>query len=182
MMLEPEDSHIYVNLLDEILALVTDNLYLNTRSLILYGSYFFERKGGFKDIFIPGESDLDLILVVDTRTENSAEYLRRITELLNPIIFDPSYASILDLNILEVSDFPIPIGASLNVLLLDAARQGALLFGKNNILDEFTYSQNEIKKASNYYLYNTWENLKTNFLISKYFSMLVKDAHSGSVC
>jgi hypothetical protein len=159
-------ENIYISLLDEILAVVQDHLNLNTKSLILYGSYLHERKNVGKkfNFFIPGESDLDLMLILDTRNENSADFLRKTTETLNPIIFEPSYASILDLNIIEVSDFPIPLGASYNALLLDAARQGALLFGKNNVLEQYKYSQDEIKTASMYHVYNTWENLKTNFL------------------
>ncbi|OLS20820.1 MAG: hypothetical protein HeimC3_38830 [Candidatus Heimdallarchaeota archaeon LC_3] len=165
MMSEPEDpKQLYISLLDEIQAVVQDHLNLNTLSLILYGSYLHERKNLKSSKFLPLESDLDLMLILDTRNENSAEFLRKTTEVLNPLIFEPSYASILDLNIMEVSDFPIPLGASYNTLLLDAASQGALLFGKYNVLEKFTYSQEDIKTASMYHIYNTWENLKTNFL------------------
>ena len=153
----------YVDLLDEIQAIIQDSLYLNTRSLILYGSYLLVRKGSKANIFIPGESDLDLLLILDAGNEDSAEFLKRTTEIFNPIIFEPSYASILDLTLLEVADFPIPIGASLNALNLEAARRGALLFGKNNVLEEFPYTNEQIRLAAMTQAYNDWETMKTHF-------------------
>ena len=176
MSLEEEDYESillsYEHLCNDITSIVRDHLILNTRSLILYGSYLSLYRGKNAVYFIPGESDLDLLLIVDTRNEDqtdsrtikTANFLKKFSEVLNPIIFEPTYASILDLNILDVSDFPIPNGSSFDYLYLDSASRGQLLVGKSNFLDQFSISQEQIKDAAISRVYRTWEDLKNNLL------------------
>lgn len=176
MSLEQEDYESvlssYENLCNDITSLIKDHLTLSTRSLILYGSYLSLYRGINTPYFIPGESDLDLLLIVDTRNEESTEgeilnatdYLKKFSEVLNPVIFEPTYASILDLNILDMSDFPIPSGSSFDYLYIDSASRGQLLVGKSNFLGQFPITQEQIKEAAISHVYRTWEDLKNNLL------------------
>ena len=55
-------------LIDDLVRLVKEELSLVTRNLVLFGSYAKFKVDPIKnyDLFIPGESDIEIVLVIDT--------------------------------------------------------------------------------------------------------------------
>ena len=107
-------------LLDDMVRLVKEELSLVTRNLVVFGSYAKYKKNLLSsiDLFIPGESDIDIALIIDTSlTEDPTKGLQNVVESLNSILFEPIYAPILDLSILEADiDLPPAIGSNFNFL------------------------------------------------------------------
>ncbi|MHA2363607.1 MAG: hypothetical protein ACXAC7_06590 [Candidatus Hodarchaeales archaeon] len=169
-----ESDNDYEGIIKDFIRIVQEELTLITRSLVLYGSYAHYRKMGMNgknDYFIPYESDLDLCLVVDAveLSDDSAELFKKVTDSLSNILFEPVYASIIDLTILDATiDIPPPFGANFGPLQMKAVIEtGELLWGKLDVFKEeidFIYSQPMLKLACRTQANTSWENIKEAFL------------------
>lgn len=156
-------------LIDDIVRLVKEELSLVTRNLVLFGSYAKFRKENINNFnyFLPGESDIDIALIVDTGiSEDPTIGLQNVVESLNSILFEPIYAPILDLTILESDvDMPPPIGANFNLLHLHGARSsGMTLYGKDAYLSDFDISLSEFQSASLAEVSKIYSDLKNAYL------------------
>lgn len=165
-----EELSEYEDLINDIVKTVKEELALVTRGLILYGSYGkIRRTPSYAKYFLPGESDLDLVLVIDTERSNEAEPFRsfqKVVEALNMILFEPIYASILDLEIVEAQvDMPPPLGASFGLIQMKAAKEsGEFLIGKPTIFQSIDFSPPRIFNACRNQAHRTFSDLKNAFL------------------
>ena len=154
----------YAALLAELVSTTEAELLPYTRALYLFGSYQKEEKE--TGWIIPGQSDIDLVLVVDLDDPNPDKpqrRLRKISEILSAFLCHPSYSSILDLSLIEYGDLPQKIGMTFSPLHLYSAAKGRLVLGKN-ILNDFSYSPKVIKQSAAVLCYQTYENLKASVL------------------
>lgn len=155
-------------LIDDLMRLVKEELSLVTRNLVVFGSYAKFKSNPIKnyDLFIPGESDIDVVLVIDTSMSEPTKELQNVVESLNSILFEPVYAPILDLNILESDlDLPPSIGANFNLLHLHGAiTSGTVLYGKPSYLKSFEYSKEQFKIASHLEASKIYHDLKNAYL------------------
>ena len=156
-------------LVEDLEKLIKDELSLVTRNLVLFGSYAKFKKNPRKniDFFIPGESDIDIALFVDTSlTNDPTKGLQNIVETLNSILFEPIYAPILDLTIIESDlDLPPPFGANFNLLHLYSAKtSGQVLYGKPDYLEMYKLNQREMQLASLSEANKIYSDLKNAYL------------------
>ena len=156
-------------LLDDLVRLVNEELSLVTRNLVVFGSYAKYKKNLLSsiDLFIPGESDIDIALIVDTSlTEDPTKGLQNVVESLNSILFEPIYAPILDLSILEADiDLPPAIGSNFNLLHLHGVlSSGIVLWGKEENLNKFKYNKHDLQLASLSEVSKIYSDLKNAYL------------------
>ena len=155
-------------LIDDLVRLVKEELSLVTRNLVLFGSYAKFKVDPIKnyDLFIPGESDIDIVLVIDTSMAEPTKELQNVVESLNSILFEPVYAPILDLNILESDiDLPPSIGANFNLLQLHGAiSSGLVLYGKSSYLKKIEYDKKQFQIASHLEASKIYHDLKIAYL------------------
>ena len=159
----------YEHIIHDLLRVVKEELTLVTRNLVLFGSYAKVKMNysGVIDYFIPGESDIDLALIIDTSSsEEPTKLFANIVESLNSILFEPIYAPILDLTILESDvDLPPPSWSNFNLLHLHAANTSSIvLWGKDNFLSTYQYNLTDIKNASRSEMSKIYSDLKNAFL------------------
>lgn len=159
----------YEQLVNEFKEAVESEMLQYTRSLMLYGSYFRERSGkkgtGW---IIPGQSDVDLVWIVDLADKNPLKPINRLKKLgetINRFMFEPLYASIFDLVVIEYEDLPPSFSSSFNLLHLVSAAQGELLLGRN-VLASFNFSEQVLRQAANSSVYEAYETFKFAFLHS----------------
>ena len=166
-------EEVYLDRIDQLILdmirIVKEELSLVTRNLVVFGSYAKYKQDPINnlDLFIPGESDIDIALFVDTGISNEpTKGLQNVVESLNSILFEPIYAPILDLSILETDiDIPPPTGSNFNLLHLQGARaSGNVLYGKNNYLKEFEFSSADLKSASRSEVSKIYSDLKNAYL------------------
>lgn len=155
-------------LMEDLIRLVKEELSLVTRNLVVFGSYAKYKKYPEKnyDLFIPGMSDIDVALIVDTSlTSEATEGLKSVVESLNSIIFEPIYAPILDLSILESDiDLPNPNG-NFNLLhLYNAKSSGLVLYGKQDYLSYFNLNKQEIQSSAFSVANQIYSDLKNAYL------------------
>ena len=150
---------------------VKEEISLTTRNLVVFGSYakFKNDPIKYSEIFIPGESDIDVALIVDTNITDPAsptKVLQSVVESLNSILFEPIYAPILDLTILESDiDLPPPIGANFNLLHMHGAiTSGLVLYGKEKYLKDFEYDKTQFQVASRSEVSKIYHDLKNAYL------------------
>ncbi|MFW9994839.1 MAG: hypothetical protein ACFFD4_22550 [Candidatus Odinarchaeota archaeon] len=157
----------YENLITDVVTLIEDELRLYVRGLILYGSYHKLKKTGEEHLFIPGDSDLDFVLIVDTGyvTSSSKPYRRlsKVSEILNPIFFEPLYSSIFDLTLVEYGDLPSTACDLFNPIQCHEAAKGKVLFGKANILQSFQFSDKTLRRTASVQIHSLYEGLRTAF-------------------
>ena len=156
-------------LMEDLIRLVKEELSLVTRNLVVFGSYAKYKKYPQKndDLFIPGMSDIDVALIVDTSLTNEAtKGLKSVVESLNSIIFEPIYAPILDLSILESDiDLPNPKGTNFSLLhLYDAKSSGLVLYGKKDYLNNFNMNNQEIQSSAFSVANQIYSDLKNAYL------------------
>ena len=156
-------------LLEDLVRIVKEELSLVTRNLVVFGSYAKYKSNSYNniDLFIPGESDIDIALIVDTRaTSEPTDGLQNVVESLNSILFEPVYAPILDLSILESDiDLPPPTGANFNLLHMHGAKtSGLVLWGKNDYLQHFKYSKFDFQVASRSEVSKIYSDLKNAYV------------------
>ena len=169
---EPISEESYLDridqLIDDLVRTVKEELSLITRNLVVFGSYakFKNDKDNNFDLFIPGESDIDIALIVDTGLSNEpTRGLQNVVESLNSILFEPIYAPILDLTILETDiDLPPPIGTNFNLLHLQGATVGNVLYGKEDFLKKFQFSKFDLQKAARSEVSKLYSDLKNAYL------------------
>lgn len=156
----------YEKLINDVVTLIEDELRLYARGLVLYGSYLKYTETGTQ-AFIPGDSDVDLIFLVDTGHPSSPSKpyrrLAKISQVLAPIMFDPLYASIYDLVLVEYGDLPSTPCDIFNPIHAVEATKGKVLFGKSNILDAFDYPNHTLKFTASTQIHNLYEGLRTAF-------------------
>ncbi|MHA2298631.1 MAG: hypothetical protein ACXAEU_10590 [Candidatus Hodarchaeales archaeon] len=161
------DYEEYENLKTDVVTLIEDELRLYVRGLILYGSYQKQKSSQADNIFIPGDSDLDLVLIVDTGhiTSPAKPYRRlaKISEVLNPIFFEPLYASIFDLTLVEMMDLPSSPCDLFNPIQSYEASKGKVLYGKSNILQAYEFSDNTLRNSAAIQIHSLYESLRTAF-------------------
>ena len=137
--------------------------------MVVFGSYAKFKLDPVKnyDLFIPGLSDIDIVLIIDTNiaTEPTRE-LQNVVESLNSILFEPIYAPILDLSILESDiDLPPPVGANFNLLHLHGAiTSGLVLYGKAKYLKTFEYDKNQFRIVAQSETSKIYHDLKNAYL------------------
>jgi len=156
----------YENLINDVVTLIEDELRLYARGLVLYGSYKKYIETG-TPAFIPGDSDVDLIFLVDTGHPSSPSKpyrrLAKISEILAPVMFDPLYASICDLVLVEYGDLPSSPCDIFNPIHSVEAAKGKVLFGKSNLLGTFDYPDQTLKFTASTQIHNLYEGLRTAF-------------------
>lgn len=156
-------------LIDDLIRIVNEELSLVTRNLVVFGSYAKYKKNFLENLdnFIPGESDIDIALVVDTGLNGEpTDSLQGIVESLNSILFEPVYAPILDLSIIESDiELPPPTGANFNLLHLYSAKSsGLILYGKKDYLQNYTFSQENFRLASHSEVSKIYSDLKNAYV------------------
>lgn len=157
------------HLINDLVRLVKEDLSLVTRNLVVFGSYVKYKKNEIKNynLFIPGESDIDVALIIDAGfTEEPTKGFQNVVESLNSILFEPIYAPILDLTIIESDvDLPPPVGANFNLLHLHGAiSSGMVLWGKPAYLKNINYNKKDIQKASISEVSKIYSDLKNAYL------------------
>ena len=73
----------YNQIIDDLVRLVQEELTLQTRNLILYGSFAkaLENPDKYGHFFIPGESDIDLVLLINpSPTEDPVSQLQKVVD------------------------------------------------------------------------------------------------------
>ncbi|MFX0091021.1 MAG: hypothetical protein ACFFBD_04595 [Candidatus Hodarchaeota archaeon] len=170
----------YEQIVKEFKEAVEKEMLQYTRSLMLYGSYFRERSGNEgSGWIIPGQSDVDLVWIVDLADKNPLKpvnRLKKLAEMINRFRFEPLYASIFDLVVLEYEDLPPSIGSSFNPLHLVSAAQGELLLGRN-VLASFNFSKQVLRESAKTSVYESYETFKFAFLHS--YRVLFEIAYIG---
>lgn len=156
-------------LIDDLVRLVKEELSLVTRNLVIFGSYAKFKIDPVKNynLFIPGLSDIDIALIIDTSiTTEPTRELQNVVESLNSILFEPIYAPILDLSILEADiDLPPPVGANFNLLHMHGAiTSGLVLYGKAKYLKTFDYDKNQFRIVSQAEASKIYHDLKNAYL------------------
>ncbi len=156
-------------LIEDIIRIVNEELSLVTRNLVVFGSYAKYKKNFLEnmDYFIPGESDIDIALIVDTcLTDEPTKGLQNIVESLNSILFEPVYAPILDLSIIESDlELPPPTGANFNLLHLYGAKSsGIVLLGKQDYLQNFDLTKFDFQLASHSEVNKIYSDLKNAYV------------------
>ena len=158
----------YEIIINDFVRIMKEELALVAQSLVIYGSYALLRKTNSKDYFLPDESDLDLVLVIDTGdyTELNTNLFEKVSDSLSNIIFEPFSASIIDLTIIEASvDFPPPFGANFGPLQMKSVRDaGEVIWGSKEIFFNQELLPSMLKHACRTQSNFTWENLKNAFL------------------
>ena len=92
--------------------------------------------------------------------------MKSLVESLNSIIFDPFYAPILELSILESDiDLPNPKGTNFSLLhLYDAKSSGLVLYGKKDYLNNFNMNNQEIQSSAFSVANQIYSDLKNAYL------------------
>ena len=71
----------YESCLENIKHVIEDELRQYTRACYLFGSYLREHEGNETGWIIPGTSDLDILLVVDTGDPQPEKPIRRLSKI-----------------------------------------------------------------------------------------------------
>lgn len=156
----------YESCLESIQRVIEEELQQYTRAMYLFGSYLRERQGSETGWIIPGTSDLDILLIVDTgdpRPEKPLRRLSKISQILAPFFMEPVYAPILDLTILEYSELPPSRCSVFNPIHLEAAAKGALLFGRD-VLKSFNFSDTLLQRAARARILDAYQSLRDAYL------------------
>ncbi len=177
---EAIDINEYECLVNDFKEAVENEMLQYTRSLMLYGSYFRERSGKEgSGWIIPGQSDVDLVWVVDVADKNPDKpisRLKKLSELIERFMFEPLYASIFDLVVLEYQDLPPTPGLSFDPLHLVSAAQGELLLGRN-VLASLNFSESVLHEAARASVYEAYDTFRFSFL--HFHSGLFETAYMG---
>ena len=156
----------YESCLESIQRVVEDELRQYTRAMYVFGSYFRERQQNETGWIIPGTSDLDILLVVDTgdpRPEKPIRRLAKISQILSPYFLEPLYAPILDLTILEYNDLPPSRCSVFNPIHVEAAAKGDLICGRD-ILKDFNFSDKLLNHSARTRILDTYQSFRDDYL------------------
>ncbi len=168
----------YESLVDELVQSIRAEMLPYTRSLYLFGSY--ERELEQSGHIIPGISDVDLLWIIDlTGVAHSdsdlMDHYQVIIDLVNQLILNPLYSTLLDLTILENRQLPTRIGMEFDPLLLQSASQGKVLVGRP-ILDDLHFSEQYLKRSAVSRFYRLHEIFQDLFIYNSFqLSDLVDD-------
>ncbi|MHA2496046.1 MAG: hypothetical protein ACXAEI_11200 [Candidatus Hodarchaeales archaeon] len=156
----------YESCLESIQRVVEEELQQYTRAMYFFGSYLREHQGNETGWIIPGTSDLDILLIVDTgdpRPEKPLRRLSKISQILVPYFMEPVYAPILDLTILEYSELPPSQCSVFNPIHLEAAAKGKLLLGRD-VLKGFNFSEKSLHQAARARILDGYQALRDAYL------------------
>ena len=152
----------YKDLLDHLEETLKLRLKPYYRAVYLFGSC--ERELQQSGWIIPGVSDLDIALIIDTGDLTSYDDgfnpLDEITLVLEEFFLHPIYSTLLDLIIWEYQEFPVTTtGIERDAIMIRAASRGKLLLGKD-ILSQVTPAERLIKETALNRLYRAYEQFK----------------------